>query len=306
MRGMRSLRRPTDAPLLSEREIAELLAVPSGRAVAARRAPRAGRPGEQPSPRHGSGTDFAEPRAYQAGDDLRRLDWRATARSGTPLVRNYHAEFSRPLCLVIDRRAGMRFGTRVRLKVTQAARVALRLAGRETRAGGELAAVLLDAPCQWLPSARGGRALRRLVDAAVAPCPPRQPGAGEPGWDRILAGLRGRLAQGSELVLISDFAGLRARDEAALRAVGRYFDCRAIRVVDPIEHGVMPRVPLRLYWDGATEQIDGADPAVAAALSARQRDWEAFLDDAFRRAGIRLETLSVDAELPGTPQAVVS
>lgn len=295
MRGMRSLRRPIDAPLLSDQEIAELLSVPRGKAVAARRAPRAGRPGERLSPRHGSGTDFAEPRAYQVGDDPRRLDWRATARSGTPLVRTYHAEFSRPLCLVIDRRAAMRFGTRVRLKVTQAVRVALRLAGGETRSGGELAAVLLDAPCRWLPPARGGGALRRLVDAAVAPCPPRAGGSDEPGWDRILAGLRGRLAQGSELVLVSDFAGLGARDEAALRAVGRDFDCRAIRIVDPIERGVMPRLSLRLYWDGASEQVDGADPAVVAELWSRQRAWEGFLDDAFRRAGIRLETLSVDA-----------
>ena len=301
-----SKRRQVDAPLLTEQEIAELLAVPRGRAVAARRAPRAGRPGERVSSRHGSGTDFAEARAYQAGDDPRRLDWRATARSGIPLVRTYHAEFSRPLCLVIDRRASMRFGTRVRLKVTQAVRVALRLAGRETRTGGELAAVLLDAPCQWLPPARGGRALRRLVDAAIAPCPPRPGGLGEPGWDRILAGLRGRLAQGSELVLISDFAGLRQQDEAALRAVGRYFDCRAIRIVDPIEHGAMPRVPVCLHWDSASEQVDGTDPAVVAELLSRQRAWEGFLDDAFRRAGIRLETLSVGAEVAGIPPAAAS
>ena len=217
------------------------------------------------------------------------------------MVRTYHTELSRPLCLVIDRRASMRFGTRARLKVTQAVRVALMLAGREVRTGGELAAVLLDAPCQWLPAARGARSLKRLVDAAVAPCPPREPDTGEPGWDKILATLRGRLAQGSELVLISDFAGLRARDEAALRAVGRYFDCRAIRIVDPIEHGAMPRVPLRLYWDGVSEQVDGTDPAVAAALLSRQRAWEGFLDDAFRRAGIRLETLSIDAEVSDSP-----
>jgi uncharacterized protein (DUF58 family) len=306
MRGRQSPRQLIDAPLLTEQEIAELLAVPRTKAVAARRAPRVGRPGERVSSRHGSGTDFAEPRAYQAGDDPRRLDWRATARSGTPLVRTYHAEFSQPLCLVIDRRAAMRFGTRVRLKVTQAVRVALRLAGREIRTGGELAAVLLDAPCQWLPPARGGRALRRLLDAAVAPCPPRPSGSDEPGWDRILAGLRGRLAQGSELVLISDFAGLQAHDEPALRTVGRYFDCRGIRIVDPIEHGAMPRVPLRLYWDGDSAQVDAADPAVVAELSSRQRTWEGFLDEAFRLAGIRLENLSVDAEVADSPPVAAS
>ena len=297
MRNTQSLRQPTDAPLLSEQEIAELLAIPRGKAAAVRRAPLAGRPGERLSPRHGSGTDFAEPRVYQPGDDPRRLDWRATARSGTALVRTYHTELSRPLCLVIDRRASMRFGTRARLKVTQAVRVALMLAGREVRTGGELAAVLLDAPCQWLPAARRARSLKRLVDAAVAPCPPREPDTGEPGWDKILATLRGRLAQGSELVLISDFSGLQEQDEAALRSVGRYFDCRAIRIADPVERGEIPPVVQRWYWDGATEQVDGADPATTDALSARLRSWDAFLDDAFRHAGIRLETLSVDAEI---------
>jgi uncharacterized protein (DUF58 family) len=303
MHGKLLLRARIDAPLLTEQEIAELRAAPPGVSGPARRPPRTGRPAERLSPRQGSGTDFAEPRAYQPGDDPRRLDWRASARSGAPLVRTYHAEFSRPLCLVIDRRASMRFATRARLKVTQAVRVALWLAGRESRTGGELAAVLLDAPCQWLPPARGGRALRRLADAAIAPCPPRQRDSAEPGWDRILAGLRGRLPPGAELVLISDFAGLQARDEVALRAIGRQFDCRAIRIADPIEREALPPVSLRLVWDDDAVNVDGADPAASTLLSSRLRAWEAFLERAFRRAGIPMEILSVDAEVAGSLRA---
>lgn len=294
---------PIDAPLLSEQEVAELLVGPPGMSGATRRSSRTGRPGERISPQQGAGTDFAEPRAYQPGDDPRRLDWRASARSGTPLVRTYHAEFSRPLCLVIDRRASMRFGTRMRPKVTQAVRVALTLAAQEFRSGGELAAVLLDAPCQWLPPAGGGRALRRLVDIAIAPCPPRPSDSADPGWHRVLAGLRERLPPGAELVLVSDFVGLQARDESALRAIGRQFDCRAIRIVDPIEKEVLPSASLQLTWGSDVMNVDGANPAASATFASRLRAWEEFLEGAFSRAGIRLETLSTVAEIPGSLKA---
>jgi len=292
--------RQIDAPLLSEPEVAELLAAVSiRRSVDRRRPPQAGQPGEHLSPRLGGGTDFAETRGYRAGDDPRRIDWRATARSRVPLVRTYHAEFGRTSCIVVDRRAGMRFGTRVRLKVTQAVRMALWLAGAEAQRGGEFAGVLLDDPCHWLPAARGARGLRRLIAQASAPCPPRRPGPGEPAWNQILSGLRRRVPQGTVLTIISDFVGLGADDLVLLRALGRHAECHAIRIVDALERGALPAVPLALCWDDQRHLIDPAAPSGVADLSGRQRAWESFLAAEFRRAGFSYRTLAVDADTPG-------
>ena len=297
MRQRLFARQSGDAPLLTGQEIAELTAAaPPHVSNRPLRRPRAGRPGEQVSPRHGSGSDFAEPRAYQPGDDPRRIDWRASARSRAPLVRSYHAELSRPSCLVIDRRASMRFGTRTRLKVTQAVRAALWLGGREVRAGGELAAVLLDEPCRWLPPSRGPRALRRLTDWAVAPCPPREPGCGEPAWDKVLTSLRRRLPQGSELTIVSDFSGLDTEDLGLLRALGRHSECHAIRIVDRAERDPLPTAALELCWQGERYEFNASDASAAAELRHGQQDWDGFLAGEFRRAGISYRVLAADAD----------
>lgn len=58
--------------------------------------------GEYRSHFRGQGMEFAEIRPYQAGDDIRQLDWNVTARTGTPHVRLYREERSRTLTLLAD------------------------------------------------------------------------------------------------------------------------------------------------------------------------------------------------------------
>jgi uncharacterized protein (DUF58 family) len=76
----------------------------------------------------GRGLDFEESRLYSAGDDIRDMDWRTTARTGRAHLKIYREERQPLVHLVVDRGATMRFGTRRRLKVAQAARVAAVLA----------------------------------------------------------------------------------------------------------------------------------------------------------------------------------
>lgn len=106
--------------------LAELLAQ---RARAARkplplRRSRAAPAGPQASRVHGRGMDYAESRAYQPGDDVRRLDWRLTARSGKLHTKLFQEEREGRLLVLLDTHASMRFGTRARFKSVQAARAA--------------------------------------------------------------------------------------------------------------------------------------------------------------------------------------
>ena len=59
----------------------------------------------------GRGIDFAEVRAYQAGDDIRSIDWRVTARSGKVYTKLFQEERERPLLVVTDQRQPMFFGS---------------------------------------------------------------------------------------------------------------------------------------------------------------------------------------------------
>src|SRR5579875_3366137 len=92
------------------------------RATAARiRAPLAG---AHLSSLRGRGMDYAESRVYQAGDDVRNIDWRRTARSGEWHTKLFQEERERSLLLLVDTHPEMRFGTRVRYKSVAAARAA--------------------------------------------------------------------------------------------------------------------------------------------------------------------------------------
>lgn len=289
--------RATEAPLLTGAEINRLINAARAAGDPTRSpSPSRGRPGEQPASITGASTDFADVRPYRVGDDPRRIDWRATARSRVPLVRTYHAEFDRSLCLLIDRRAAMRFGTRTRLKVTQAVRMALWLGGQEARAGHAIAAVLLDSPCHWMPPQRGISGLLRLAELAVAPCPPIDPSPSEPAWGKILAGLRQRLPQGGRLILLSDFAGLGGEDARALNALGRHCATTAIRVVDPLEVHPPAVGGLQLRWGALTQVLDGAPTDSTTQMARDQQAWSESLAGMLRRAGMAYRVLPVEQD----------
>jgi len=76
------------------------------------------------SKHRGRGMDYAESRIYQAGDDIRHMDWRVTARAQKPHTKLYHEEKERPVYLVMDFGPSMFFATQNYFKSVLAAKVA--------------------------------------------------------------------------------------------------------------------------------------------------------------------------------------
>jgi len=63
------------------------------------------------SPHLGLSLDFAEHRAYMPGDDIRRIDWRLFARTDRFYVKQYEAETSANMVVLLDVSKSMRFGS---------------------------------------------------------------------------------------------------------------------------------------------------------------------------------------------------
>lgn len=127
----------------SKVSLAELIAL-RARVGKVRMAPlttRAPRYGQQSSRLYGRGMDYAESRVYQAGDDVRRLDWRLTARSGKLHTKLFQEDREGCLLILLDTHASMYFGTRQRFKSVQAARAAALAAWYATRAGERVGAL---------------------------------------------------------------------------------------------------------------------------------------------------------------------
>jgi len=290
--------------LLSDCEIMQLIsAAPDNAQLNTRQLSHCSQSGEQISAMTGSGSDFAEVRAYQQGDDLRHIDWRASARSQNTLVRTYHSELSQPLCLLIDRRSAMRFATRTRLKVTQALRMALWLGGGEARSGREISAVLFDSPCHWLPPQQGMLSLKLMTKLANMPCPPTSEyeQSQETDWNQLLSGLKQHNSQGSELILISDFSGLSDEHNKMLRMLGGHCKCRAIQITDPSEVSPSFSASLLLQW-GAKERhfssgtFSSAKDLAMAQLTDELRVRSEAIARRFQQADISYSQLSVEQD----------
>ena len=279
---------PTQQALLSANEINRLISqagsVKNQLPLASNRPAPAG---EQPSSVIGSGLDFADRQPYSAGDDPRYIDWRASARSAKTLVRRYHSELNTPSCLVIDRRASMAFGTRKRLKVTQALRAGITLGSQILQGGNPLACLLLDNPVYWQPAQSGLAAFRQTLQQAVRACPPAADNRPETGWSRISNCLHSRLPLGSRLILISDFLTLQQAEQTALRQLGQRFQLAAVQIIDPAEQQLPALDTLSLHWNDQRQQINN-DPAKRQQLNQelserlhRQAQW-------FTRSNCRL------------------
>jgi len=72
----------------------------------------------------GRGMEFDEVRHYQNGDDIRAIDWRVTARTGTTHTKLFREEVERPVIIATDLSSNMLFGSQFLFKSVQAAHLA--------------------------------------------------------------------------------------------------------------------------------------------------------------------------------------
>jgi uncharacterized protein (DUF58 family) len=115
--------------------------------------------GRHPSPHRGSSVEFAEYRKYVQGDDPRRLDWRAYARSDRFYIKEFEADTNLRLVLVVDVSGSMKFATAGLSKLDYARRMAATLGFLALQQGD---AVGLSQPPRHAPlgDPRRARALR--------------------------------------------------------------------------------------------------------------------------------------------------
>lgn len=125
---------------------AELLALRGGTAGKARHRPLTRRAGAVPARTPGAGMDLREIRAYVVGDDPRRLDPAATARTGHPHIRSLHEDRDDTILLLADFRAPMLWGTGAALRSVRAARHLAEAGWRVALRGGSVAALVAVGP----------------------------------------------------------------------------------------------------------------------------------------------------------------
>jgi len=227
---------------------------------------RARRAGGHLSRVRGRGMDYQESRAYQAGDDIRAMDWRLMARTVEPHTKMFSEERERPVILAVDLSSGMFFASRGALKAVQAARTAAMFGWAAVSHGDRVGALLFNGAHREIQP-RGGRAgilrvIRELVahtDAKAALAVPAE----ENRLNDALLRLRRLVRPGSLVILISDFYGLDEDSLAHLSFLRRHSELLAVRVLDPLERFAPPA--------GRYAVTDGHDRSQLDAASGKER-----------------------------------
>ena len=112
----------------------------------------------------GQGIDFEEVREYQAGDEVRSIDWNVTAKMGTPFVKQYREERELTILLAIDVSESGTFGSTKRSKRERLAELGALLAFSANRNGDKVGLLLFsDQIEQYLPPNKGQKHVLRVL-----------------------------------------------------------------------------------------------------------------------------------------------
>ncbi|WP_116112683.1 DUF58 domain-containing protein [Austwickia chelonae] len=220
----------------------------------------------------GQGTEFDSLRDYVEGDDVRSIDWRATARRQQVVVRTWQPERDRHVVIVVDtsRTSAGRIGDMPRLDAAMDA--ALLLSALASRAGDRVEVMLGDRDIHTHVRAdRRGDLLNRLVNAMA----PVDPALVEADWPRIVGAVSGQARRRALVVLVTPLEP--AAVEESLLPVLPALTARHRVVIASVQDPSVEQARLLLPASAqqeltAVQRTDAVYGAAAAEQTSRQRD----------------------------------
>ncbi len=251
--------------------------------------------GDYRSPARGDGLDLADLREYQFHDDVRRIDWNATARMDTPFVRDYIEDREIPVWLLLDMSPSMAFeGVSVSKHTVLLEFTTLMcrlMLGRGNRAGAIIFSGAVD---RTIPSRGGRQQLLHILNAVADYRSTR----GATDLSQVLKDAAAIIRRRSLVFVVSDFISAPGWEKALSRLAMRH-DVVAVRLTDPLETR-LPDVGFLTFQDAESgEQLfvdthnRGFRARFAAAADARNQ----ALLEAFARAGVDVVELATEDDV---------
>lgn len=248
----------------------------------------------------GRGMEYHESRPYQAGDDIRAIDWRVTARSGRTHTKVYREERERPVLLWLDLSRSMFFGTRVCYKAVLASKLAALLAWTSVQHGDRLGYLVFSEQqhIEFRPT-RGKRSVLRFIQQLVA----------HPAWEmddasadpeaalKALTRLRQVTRPGSLVILLSDFRFVNADCRGQLVELSRHNDVVMIQSYDPFERDLPPPGYYRVTDGSASVNIDTASDRVREQYRERYQQQQEQLERLCNELGLYLVDIATDDDM---------
>ena len=229
----------------------------------------------------GRGIDFEEVRAYQAGDDIRTIDWRITARTGEAHTKLFREERERQVLIAVDQRNSMFFGSRHCCKSVLAAHIAALLSWAALQRGDRVGGLVFsEAEHHEIRPRRSRRSVLALLSAV----------------SELNAGLPLE-ASGDEVRfagMLVDLRRIRKFPDRSLHQLARHLEITAIHCSDPLEQSLPVAGRYTVTNGEQRTRLYTGDRALREQFAARFQDQFDSLQAAYSRLGIPVITASTD------------
>ncbi|MCL2245179.1 MAG: DUF58 domain-containing protein [Treponema sp.] len=252
----------------------------------------------------GQGMEFDEARHYEPGDDIRSIDWNASARFGTPFVKMFREEREITILIILDISPSMRRGDFALNNISpyeQGLISAASIAFSAEHTGQQVGAFFFDRDIERVfPPRKGRRHIMALVMAALQYQKERKTRGDRHGSNIAcaLTGAQRLLKRRSFIVLISDFYSIGWEQE--MTNLCRKHDCFAIRICDPPD---LPYPGLITLEDPET----GVRIEAPVGLTSFQESWlQWHKERSIRWASLCRHSGAAFLELPTTTDAPAS
>jgi len=260
--------------------------------------------GEYRSVFKGRGLELLDLREYQAGDDVRSIDWNVTARRGAPFVKEYVEERELSALIVVDLSASKQFGTGRAANALIASEIAAILALSATGNNDRVGLLLVTDQVELYVPARSGRrhALRLVLELLSF-----QPSHRGTRLSAALAYTSRVLHRRSIVFLISDFLTSAEADSdllPAARRCSRQHDLVPIRLIDPAAT-TLPNVGMLAVFDpetGARRLVNTSSAQVRTRFAKAWSDQHERMSVLLRE--LRLDVVNVDTTQDYVPQLI--
>lgn len=249
----------------------------------------------------GRGMEFSEVRNYQAGDEIRHMEWRVTARTGRPHIKVFQEERERAVVIFGDFNPSMHFGTRLAFKSVIAARLAALIAWTAVKQGDRVGALLYsaDTHSECNPRSRETAVLPLLASLSeYTKRHSQQENAASPivMSDELLR-LRRVARPGSIIVLISDFYQMDQECIKHLTRLCAHNDVIAYHVCDALELAP-PKPAIYAITNGKQEiLLDTGNSQVWSDYQIWCEQQRANLQAQFKRLHIQYTQISAEDDL---------
>jgi uncharacterized protein (DUF58 family) len=197
----------------------------------------------------GRGMEFDEARHYQAGDDIRAIDWRVTARTGKTHTKLYREEKERPVFVLTDLSSSMQFGTQFLFKSVQAAHLSALIAWSARKRGDRIGGLVFNQHqhLECKPYTRQ-KAVLSLLNSMIKVQQGAQQDAQTTNQEQITLGnacarLRRLAHPGSLIFILSDFSQLDELAKQHIAQLSKHCEVIAYPITDPFEHQ-LPQVKM--------------------------------------------------------------